>query len=84
MSKNVNAITYSRKLNVIKCNHNFESQEIVRCDVVNDLGVMLDKKLLFDVQIDYIVRKAMKCLGFVKRFGKEFNVHKISTSCASM
>jgi hypothetical protein len=78
--KKCKCITYSRKLSNIIFNYKFDSQEIVRCDVVNDLGVMLDKKLLFDVQIDYIVNKAMKCLGFIKRFGKEFNdlhVHKV-------
>jgi hypothetical protein len=33
---------------------------------------MLDSKLTFNVQIDYIASKAMKCLEFFKRFGKEF------------
>ncbi len=41
---------------------------------------MLDNKLTFNVQIDYIASKAMKVLGFIKRFGKEFKdpyVHKV-------
>ncbi len=69
--KKCKCITYSRKISNIVFTYKFDSQEIVRCEVVNDLGVMLDKKLLFDVQIDYIVSKAMKCLGFTKRIGKE-------------
>jgi hypothetical protein len=39
---------------------------------MNDLGVMFDDKLTFNVHIDYIVSRAMKCLGFIKRFGREF------------
>jgi hypothetical protein len=78
--KKCKCISFSRKLNVINYDYKFDSKDIVRCDVINDLGVMLDNKLMFNVHIDYIVGKAMKCLGFVKRFGKEFKdpyVHKV-------
>jgi hypothetical protein len=41
---------------------------------------LLDCKLTFNVQIDYIASKAMIVLGFIKRFGKKFKdpyVHKV-------
>ncbi len=57
---------------LISYSYGFDSQEIDRCDVINDLGVLLDNKLTFNVQIDYIASKAIKVLGSIKRFGKEF------------
>ncbi len=78
--KKCKCISFSRKINNISFSYCFDSQEIERCDVISDLGVMLDNKLTFNVQIDYIASKAMKVLGFIKRFGKEFKdpyVHKV-------
>jgi Reverse transcriptase (RNA-dependent DNA polymerase) len=70
------AISFSRKLTNINFNYNFGNMTIPKGEVVNDLGVKLDSKLYFNAHYDFIVSKAMRMLGFVKRFGREFkDVH---------
>ena len=55
-----------------------------RSDCINDLGVFLDSNLYLVKHIDHTVSKAMKMLGFIKRFGKEFKdlfVYKTLYNC---
>jgi len=40
---------------------------------VNDLGILLDRKLKFDSHITSTVNKAMSVLGFIKRWSKAFD-----------
>lgn len=47
-------------------------EELSRCNVVKDLGVMLDTKLSFSLHIDYICARAFSMLGFLKRNSKGF------------
>lgn len=49
------------------------SSPLERLSTVNDLGVLFDPKLSFNVHISSIVNKATSTLGFVKRWAKEFN-----------
>ncbi|CAH2269241.1 jg19198 [Pararge aegeria aegeria] len=42
-------------------------QNLNRTDIIRDLGVLLDTKLIFDYHIDAIVTKAFKALGFIIR-----------------
>jgi hypothetical protein len=70
--KKCKCITFSRKISNINFNYVFDAQSIERSRVVNDLGVILDDKLTLNVHIDHIVSKAMRSLGFIKRFGQEF------------
>jgi hypothetical protein len=43
-----------------------------RVDSINDLGVMMDSKMLFTGHIDVAVGKALAMLGVVKRLSCEF------------
>jgi hypothetical protein len=78
--KKCKCISFSRKINTISFNYKFDSEDILRCNVMNDLGVMLDDKLTFNVHIDYIVSKAMKCLGFI--FKVLYCIKPIRKECA--
>lgn len=73
-------------LNVTKCSvisftrkrHNFLSRYTLkgacleRVNVVKDLGVLLDSKLLFDHHVNHIVDKAHRTLGFILRASSPF------------
>lgn len=45
---------------------------LTRVESKTDLGVILDRKLTFLPHIDYMINKANKMLGFVKRNTKDF------------
>lgn len=49
-----------------------DRQELVRVDSVKDLGVYFDSTYTFEVHIKYIINKAMKKLGFIQRFSRNF------------
>ena len=66
-------MSFSRKKNVFSYDYCFIEQYISRCVMVSDLGVTLDAKLTMNPHIDNSVNKAMRMLGFIKRFGKEFD-----------
>lgn len=75
------------KLNVGKCeftrfyrikspvlfNYRFNNSVIQFNSLVTDLGVVFDKEINFKAHIDKIATKASRMLGFIKRWGKEFN-----------
>lgn len=42
-------------------------------DSFNDLGVLLDRRLNFNLHIDSCVNRAFCLLGFIKRWSREFN-----------
>ena len=66
-------MSFSRKKNVINYDYCFTEQYISKCDVVSDLGVILDGKLSMNTHIDNVVGRAMRMLGFIKRFSREFD-----------
>jgi len=74
------------QLNISKCKHmcfyrsarhvatyNLNGVTLETVSEIRDLGVILDRKLQFDVHIHTIVNKASSTLGFIKRWSKEFN-----------
>jgi len=65
-------IRFSRKLTNINYLYTFNNLTIEECSTICDLGIRLDSKLSFNTHYDFIVSKAMKMLGFIKRFGQEF------------
>ena len=71
--KKCKVMSFTRKRNVIKYDYHINQQTVPKCDVVSDLGVVLDNKLTMNLHIDHIVKKSMKMLGFIKRFSREFN-----------
>ena len=73
-------------LNINKCKHMVFTRKImfsqtlslcsIELEKVNafcDLGVLLDPKLRFNLHINFIINKANRCLGFIKRWAKEFD-----------
>jgi hypothetical protein len=47
--------------------------DLERVDVINDLGVLVDNRMTFVNQIESIVSKSARMLGFIKRISREFN-----------
>jgi len=68
-----NVISFTRRKSLIEYDYRLLNISLERCDSVTDLGVILDYELSMKLHVDYIVSKAMRLLGFIKRFGKEFN-----------
>jgi hypothetical protein len=66
-------ISFGRKLTPIWSDYILNGQMLERVETMNDLGVLLDKKLNFIDHIDSIVARARKMLGFIMRVAKEFN-----------
>lgn len=64
--------TFTRKFNVLHTNYTLQGQDLSRCNIMRDLGVHHDSRLLFDRHVDKIVNKASKSLGFVMRISKSF------------
>jgi hypothetical protein len=50
-----------------------DGQIIERCDKIVDLGVVLDSDMSFLAHYNYVISKCMRMLGFIKRFGREFD-----------
>lgn len=74
------------ELNLGKCKHMIFSRSrffshdyslggstLESVDSIVDLGVLLDRKLEFDLHINTMVNKAYGVLGFMKRWAKEFS-----------
>lgn len=73
-------------LNINKCYHisftrlmintNFQyvidNNTLKSVDSIRDLGITLDKKCMFDLHIENIVKKALRMLGFILRVSKSF------------
>jgi hypothetical protein len=51
--------------------------DLERVDVINELGVIpVDNRMTFVNQIESIVSKSTRMLGFIKLISKEFNEKK--------
>lgn len=70
------SITFTRKKNPLVFDYAINHQVLRRTSEVNDLGVILDNKLLFDKHIAKITAKATKSLGFLFRVSKNFRSAK--------
>ena len=58
-------ITFSRNRNQINQSYKINSKFLEKVSNVKDLGVIIDSKLLFDLNIESIINSASKMLGFV-------------------
>jgi hypothetical protein len=47
--------------------------DLERVDVINDLGVLVDRRMTFVNHIESIVSKSARMLGFIKRISREFS-----------
>lgn len=70
--KKCSIITFTRNRDPFIFNYCIANDQIPRVSNVRDLGIILDNKLLFDVHIDYITKKANRMLGFMLRIGHRF------------
>jgi exonuclease III len=68
-----NIMSFSRKIDTLCYDYNFDGAIISRPDSIKDLGIVFDRKMTFDLHINYVVSRSMSMLGFVKRFGREFS-----------
>ena len=59
--------------NIAIYDYDIDGKYLSRCDVINDLGVMVDSELRMNDHICHIVNKARRNLGFMKRQAKQFN-----------
>jgi len=55
--------------------YSLKNMTLNRIYSVNDLGVLLDRKLKFASHITFTVNKAMSVLGFIKRWCSQCQVH---------
>lgn len=67
------AITFHRCALPIRFDYFLNSSIIERVNVIKDLGVLLDSKLIFKYHINFIVSKAKSILAWIKRYSYEFN-----------
>jgi hypothetical protein len=50
-----------------------ETGDLECVDVINDLRVLVDNRMIFVDHIESIVSKSARMLGFIKRISREFN-----------
>jgi hypothetical protein len=65
-------MSFSRKIDTLCYDYNFGGTIISRSNSIKDLGIVFDRKMTFELHINYVISRSMSMLGFVKRFGKEF------------
>ena len=63
---------FTRKKTIITYNYILDSSSLCKLSEFSDLGVILDTKLTFTDHYNFIVKKANKILGFIKRFSRDF------------
>ena len=68
-------ITFSRKPQQYKIIYDYglHGNNIIRCSLMNDLGILIDEKINMNEHVDCITNKARRMLAFVKRQAKSFN-----------
>jgi hypothetical protein len=66
------SMTFSRLRHPIEFSYMLGGIVLDRVDSINDLGVIMDKKMSLTGHIDVMVGRALAMLGFVKRLSCEF------------
>ena len=66
-------ISFTRGLLPIVSNYHMYGKSLVRVSSIKDLGVILDSKLNFNNHIDFVVNKATRMWGMVRRFSCDFS-----------
>lgn len=69
-------MTFQRKKNPLIYNYNIGGVELARIKHVKDLGVTLDADLKFTLHYNNISNKALRNLGFLARYSREFSSSK--------
>lgn len=66
-------VKFTRKSNVSNTEYFINNKKLQELDVIKDLGVMYDKKVTFEQQMESVIKKASKMLGFILRNTKGFH-----------
>jgi hypothetical protein len=66
------SISFSRGSKPVLFQYVIGDSDFERVDVINDLGVLIDSRMTFINQIESIVSKSARMLGFIKRILREF------------
>lgn len=66
-------ITFTWKRYPINFQYHLNNRAVESTDCVKDLGVLMDSKLRFHRHIDYVVKGALRSLGFVIRISRNFS-----------
>ena len=73
-------ISFYKRTNPLISNYKINSTYIERVSSINDLGVIFDVNLSFNLHVDSIALKSSRLLGFIKRNTKHINDTK-ALSC---
>ena len=69
----------------IRYDYNINLTLLENCEHVEDLGIIIDKKLSFNKHIDKVVKTSLKTLGFLIRSSTSFkNTHTLSLLFSSL
>lgn len=66
-------ITFHRIKKPIDFSYHINGVKLSRVDKINDLGILLDSKLSFDLHRSAIISKASRQLGFIAKIAKGFS-----------
>jgi hypothetical protein len=67
-----------RRKEIIEFDYNFGGERISRTNLVRDLGILMDSKMLFSDHVNYVTNKAYRNLGFLMRTCRPFgNCHSL-------
>ena len=66
-------ITFHRISKPIEFAYEIDGVTLTRVDQVNDLGILLDSKLTFDLHRSAVISKASRQLGFISKIAKDFS-----------
>lgn len=66
-------ISFNIKRNPLMTTYYINDAPLEQVTQVNDLGVLLDSKLKFNLHVDNIFRKSIRMLGFVSRIASNFS-----------
>ena len=66
-------ITFARTNDIISSNYIINGSVVLETEKVRDLGVLLDSKWSFNDQINAVLSKSLRTLGFIKRVSTYFS-----------
>lgn len=72
-AKKCKSMSFTRSRNLHDSSYSISQNVLEKVLVFKDLGVILDTKLSFNLQIDYVVSKSYSMLGFLMRQAWNFN-----------
>lgn len=71
-------ISFSRRSGKLLFPYHIGGSPLVRVSEVKDLGILISEDLLFDTHFDYVLCKANRVLGMIRRVARGFNAWVIA------